>query len=228
MADDREYQRMLASANEQFKDESGSWFWASLIAATLVHFVVFAAWPTLRAEGTDLSVDPLTTLVIPPEIVIPPPPEQIARPAMPVVSDVDISDEITIPETTLPDDPATRMDKPPTRSTSENRPDAMPFTPFTVAPRLLNSPEIERALQRNYPALLRNAGIGGRIVVQLHISEAGEVLQSRVAASSGYETMDQAALNVVSVMRFAAAINRDMKVAVWVEIPITFEAKDGA
>ena len=35
------------TANERLKRTFGSWFWASMIAATVVHFGAFAFWPSL-------------------------------------------------------------------------------------------------------------------------------------------------------------------------------------
>jgi hypothetical protein len=39
------------------------------------------------------------------------------------------------------------------------------FTPMTVSPEILNRNEVQQALIREYPPLLRDVGIGGRVVV---------------------------------------------------------------
>lgn len=97
------------------------------------------------------------------------------------------------------------------------------FTPFTVAPDILNRPEIQEALEAEYPPLLREAGIGGTVKVWFSIDEEGVVRQVRVNTSSGHEALDQAALRVADIFRFTPARNRDEVVPVWVALDITFE-----
>lgn len=99
------------------------------------------------------------------------------------------------------------------------------FTPYTVAPDLRNREEVGRALEREYPPLLRDAGIGGTVVVYLFIDEEGAVQNTRVHTSSGHTSLDEAALRVGDVMRFSPAMNRDKKVPVWVSLPITFQVR---
>jgi TonB family protein len=104
-------------------------------------------------------------------------------------------------------------------------PDGPVFTPMTERPELLNRPETQQALVRNYPPLLRDAGVGGSPTVHFLIDETGEVRRLLLSRSSGYPALDEAAMAVAKVMRFSPAKNRDRDVAVWVEIPIIFSAK---
>jgi TonB family protein len=99
------------------------------------------------------------------------------------------------------------------------------FTPYTVKPALRDAAGVSRALQRNYPPLLRDAGIGGTASVWFHISATGSVEDVRIAHSSGFDALDEAALSVARVMTFDPAVNRDKAVEVWVQIPITFSSK---
>jgi TonB family protein len=96
------------------------------------------------------------------------------------------------------------------------------FTPYTVAPELLNRAEVVEALRSEYPPLLREAGIGGAVNMWFFIDEAGTVKVVRVQESSGHQPLDQAAVRVGRVMRFSPALNRDAPTAVWVAFPITF------
>jgi protein TonB len=102
-------------------------------------------------------------------------------------------------------------------------PDNPTFTPMTVRPTLTNADEVSRVLMREYPAVLRDAGIGGAPVLWLFIGTNGQVETTRVYESSGFEALDQAAANVATVMRFTPAYNRDQIVPVWVQIPIRFQ-----
>jgi TonB family protein len=97
------------------------------------------------------------------------------------------------------------------------------FTPMTVAPEILNTAEIQQALRMLYPAVLRDAGLGGTVVVWFFISEEGRVLDRRVFTGSGYPLLDEAALEVADLFRFTPALNRDKRVRVWIQFPISFE-----
>jgi len=99
------------------------------------------------------------------------------------------------------------------------------FTPFTVAPSILNVPEVQRAMLRAYPAVLRDAGVGGTVRVYFFIDESGEVQDRRVDQSSGHPALDEAALAVADVYRFSPALNRDDPVPVWVSFPVTFRVR---
>ena len=99
------------------------------------------------------------------------------------------------------------------------------FTPFTVAPSIQNRGEVIDAMVREYPALLRDAGIGGTVVVWFYIDEQGRVRHTQVNESSGHQALDEAALRVASTYRFSPALNRDQAVPVWVQFPITFQAE---
>jgi protein TonB len=96
------------------------------------------------------------------------------------------------------------------------------FTPMTVRPQLTNVAEVQRALMAEYPALLRDAGIGGAPVLWIHIDMSGVVDDARIYESSGYEALNLAAINVARTMRFTPAMNRDQVTDVWVQVPIRF------
>lgn len=210
------------TANDRFKRSFSAWFWGSMIAATAVHFAVFAFWPELEAEDVSIMVDEMEAVDIPPEVEIPPPPEAIARPATPVVTDAVIEEDITIDVTTFEANPVENLPPPP--SEVEVDISAAPtFTPFTVRPGLQNEREVQRALEREYPPLLRDAGIGGTVKVHFFITEEGIVKDTRIDVSSGHSALDEAALRVADVFRFTPALNRDKKVPVWISLPITFK-----
>jgi TonB family protein len=96
------------------------------------------------------------------------------------------------------------------------------FTPMTVRPRILNQDEVLRAMQEAYPPTVRDAGVGGTVVVHFLVDTAGVVRKTAIERSSGQPLLDQAALNVASQYRFSPARNREQVVPVWVSFPITF------
>lgn len=215
---------LAETANDRLKRSFSSWFWGSMIVATLMHGGTFAFWPELTAEDISYESEEIATIELPPEIEIPPPPQAISRPATPVMATADIDEDITIAPTTFEENPVEDLPPPPEEAATDISA-APTFTPFTVAPSILNRDEVVRAMTREYPPLLRDAGIGGTVRVFFFIDEAGIVKDYRIDQSSGHQALDDAALAVADVYRFSAALNRDKKVPVWVSFPITFQVR---
>lgn len=99
------------------------------------------------------------------------------------------------------------------------------FTPYEVAPEVRNVDQVRQALTREYPAVLRDAGIGGTVVMWFFINDQGVVENVQVNQSSGFDQLDAAALAVADVFEFTPAINQNEQVAVWISIPITFQTQ---
>ncbi len=215
---------VLETANERLKRTFNTWFWGSMIVATFAHFGTFAFWPELTAEDISFEVDELEAIELPPEIEIPPPPQAISRPATPVMATADIDEDITIAPTTFEENPVEELPPPPEEVATDIS-SAPTFTPFTVAPTIQNRAEVVREMTRQYPPLLRDAGIGGTVKVFFFIDESGSVQDFRIDQSSGHQALDDAALAVADVYRFTAALNRDKRVPVWVSFPITFQVR---
>lgn len=112
-----------------------------------------------------------------------------------------------------------------TKVTAEDVEAAPTFTPYTVKPELKNRDEVGRTLQRTYPPMLRDAGVGGTVLIWALIDEEGNVMKTQVKQSSGHDALDQAAQKVGQVMKFTPALNRDQKVKVWIQLPIVFKAQ---
>ncbi len=215
----------LLTANDRFKRSFGAWFWTAMILATAAHFAVFAFWPEMTAEDVSYSADEFTAIELPPEVEIPPPPEAIARPATPVIATADIDEDITIAPTTFEDNPVDDLPPPPTETAATDISAAPTFTPYTVRPDIINRGELARALEREYPPLLRDAGIGGTVLVWFFIDEEGRVQNTEVNQSSGHRPLDEAALAVAPIIQFTPALNRDKRVPVWISLPITFTTR---
>lgn len=105
--------------------------------------------------------------------------------------------------------------------------DGPTFTPFTVAPDVTNRAEVGRALEAEYPPLLRDAGVGGTTLLHFFIDAEGVVGDVRVAEGSGHPALDSAALRAAAVFRFTPAMNRNERVPVWIQLPITFQTRAG-
>jgi len=213
------------TANDRFKDHFTYWFWGGMIAATVLHFGVFAFWPEMQAEDISFAAEELVSIELPPEITIPPPPRAIARPATPVIATTNIDEDITIAPTTFEENPVEDLPPPPEESKIVDISAAPTFTPYTVAPSILNRDDVVRAMEREYPPLLRDAGIGGTVRVYFFIDEEGQVQDHRIDVTSGHQALDDAAIKVAGIYRFSPALNRDKRVPVWVSFPITFQVR---
>ena len=211
----------IESANGRFKNSFSSWFWSSMIAATMVHFGFFASLEFAEPPDVSLTGEFPEVINLPPDVVLPPPPEAIARPATPVVAPTDIETDITIARTTFTSLSVDDLPEPPGEVALDVSAAPM-IVPHTVKPAYTNAAEVMRALEREYPPLLRDAGIGGTVQVWFFIDENGAVQKQVVQVSSGHQALDDAALRVAPVFRFTPALNRDKAVAVWISLPITF------
>ncbi len=208
------------TANDRFKRSYSNLAWMGILAATVAHFCLFFFFPNLEAADLSTVGDELEAIELPPEVKIPPPPEQIARPATPKVALTQIDEDITIAPTTFEDNPVENLPPPPPGANPSDRPS---FIPFDVKPELKNRRDVAGLLVRRYPRMLKDAGIGGTVILWVYIDEEGVVQKSQVNKTSGYPAMDKAAQDVAGEMRFSPAFNRDKKTPVWISIPIEFK-----
>ncbi len=99
------------------------------------------------------------------------------------------------------------------------------FSPEMERPSLRNAKEVSRALERHYPPLLRDAGIGGTVMMLFRIDRAGGIAGYEIGQSSGRAELDAAAAKVAALMDFEPARMAGEPLAVVVQIPITFRVE---
>jgi len=87
---------------------------------------------------------------------------------------------------------------------------------LTVQPALIEQPLPE------YPAMARQLHQEGRAYIQVLLDRDGSVMQTRLAKSSGFELLDQAAQDGAKKFRFSPAMQGERTVRVWVSIPVDF------
>lgn len=212
------------TANDRFKASFDGLLWGSLVTAAVIHFGVFALWPEMTAGDVSVAPSAVEAVELPPDVDIPDAPARIDRPAVPVISP-DVAPEATIPETTLEANPPDLLPPPPA-APQRDRAGQPGFTPYTVAPRVLNTDEVLQAMERAYPAILRDAGLGGTVRLLVRIDEEGVLQEARLDVSSGHPRLDAAAMELVDTYRFSPALNRDQAVSVWVSLPVTFQVRE--
>ncbi|MCL7959275.1 MAG: energy transducer TonB [marine benthic group bacterium] len=214
--------RQFLTAHEVFKRGSRSRTSVAILAAVAIHATVFAFMPPFEAPAFASDTEVIGILELPPEIVVPPPPEAIVRPAEPRLAVDAPGSDATIDVVPFNDERWRRMSP---GHPTEPSVDTPTWIQRDQDPRLLNLAEVRGELERLYPALLREAGIGGVVVLWIFVGDEGRAQRAQVYRSSGYPAFDHAARRVAGSMRFAPAQNRDQPVGVWIQIPVEFTTR---
>ena len=76
-----------------------------------------------------------------------------------------------------------------------------------------------------YPAIARRRGFSGQVVLDVLVGESGRVVDLRLATSSGYDMLDDAAVAAVKTWIFEPGLRGNQKVEMWVRVPIRFKLK---
>ncbi|MBI3131582.1 MAG: energy transducer TonB [Acidobacteria bacterium] len=88
------------------------------------------------------------------------------------------------------------------------------------------SPRFDAAYLQNpepdYPSISKRLGEEGRVVLRVHVNEAGLADQLEIRQSSGHLRLDQAALGTVRRWRFIPARRGSETLAAWVLVPLSF------
>jgi TonB family protein len=91
-------------------------------------------------------------------------------------------------------------------------------------PRPTNVQELQRQLERNYPPLLRDAGVTGTVQVRFRVLENGTVdVPSIQVTSSTHDQFNDPTIRSVQRLRFRPAKVNNRPVKVWVELPIQWQ-----
>ena len=242
------FSNLLASKPRKERGGPMALFTSGVVHAVLIGLALYL---TSRVKEAVTEENPIAQIIMPDEVEPPPPPPPPPppenEPPPPVEDPVEVPKgfQTLAPPTVVPPDipPPTagpvireedfsgrgvvggKAEGKVTTVTAENIEAAPVFTPYTVAPTIKNQPEVVRALQRYYPPLLRDAGIGGTVTVWFLIDESGRVIKTQKQKTSGHAALDDAALKVADVIQFTPALNRDQKVKVWIELPLVFKSQ---
>ncbi len=91
-------------------------------------------------------------------------------------------------------------------------------------PELSNRNDVARQISRNYPPLLRDAGVTGTVQLRFRVNQDGRVdAESIQVENASHEAFGDAAKKVVERMRFRPAKVGGKSVNVWVTLPIQFQ-----
>ncbi len=218
-----------------------------LIVASVVTFHAFALWALqagfLRHEVervmpaevvVELIELPQPQIAPAPEPVPPPPPTPVpvSQPKpRPKLSPTPVPEPVMepAPEPTLntpaADDPPPTL-APPSAAPAEALPAKPPAPPAPPAPPKIELPSSHASYLNNapprYPALSKRLGEQGRVVVRALIDPNGTASQATVKTSSGYERLDQTAVQTVLKWRYVPGKRAGVPEAMWFNIPLDF------
>lgn len=80
----------------------------------------------------------------------------------------------------------------------------------------------ERQTARLYPAMLRERGIQGQVLLRVKVDADGRAAEVVVAGGSGWRLLDEAARRVAESCPYLPARRGDQKLVSWVEYPVRF------
>ncbi|WP_282824986.1 energy transducer TonB [Pelomonas sp. V22] len=79
-----------------------------------------------------------------------------------------------------------------------------------------------RGVERHYPALLRERGVQGQVLLRVQVNEQGRAAEVLVQGGSGWRLLDEAARQIALACPYLPARRGEQRLAAWVEYPIRF------
>jgi len=83
-------------------------------------------------------------------------------------------------------------------------------------------PEYEKNRPPDYPRLARRRGYEGQTRLNVEVLKTGKVGRIEIAASSGFDLLDEAALDAVKGWRFVPGTRDGERISQWVVVPVRF------
>jgi len=93
-------------------------------------------------------------------------------------------------------------------------------------PEILHRQEAESIIASYYPTALQRAGVGGSVKLQLWVDASGRVDHIQMRESSGYQSLNGAAMRAATQLRFKPATRAGQPVGTWVEFTVNFVPAD--
>lgn len=201
----------LATENDRFKaGYENTIRWTTGISL-LIWLLIFLFSPELEIKKYTLEQETVEVIDIPETIDIPPPPQELPKPQVPIEAapDAEVEEDIDIAETLI-DDFDDYVPPPPGGGGTGND-----FVAFDT------KPEITNWVNPEYSEFAREAGLEGLVMVDVLVGTDGKVKATRVSRSV-HPVLDQAALKAAQRVTFTPGKQRNIPVEVWVTLPYNF------
>lgn len=164
-----------------------------------------------------IKSQPVTKPVIKPEVE--PKPDTLVP--QPLASEVPTATEVKSSDENTTTEPVT--DEQPTETKAAVAEQAAPKVEVTEPPRFgvayLNNPKPK------YPSLSRRSGEEGRVLLRVLVNANGNPETVEISSTSGFERLDNAALEAVKQWRFVPAKKNNTPMSAYVTVPINFSLK---
>ena len=86
--------------------------------------------------------------------------------------------------------------------------------------------QVTRRVEPSYPPASRRAGEQGTAVFSVLVDPSGHPQQVKVQTSSGFERLDQAAMEAIRHWVFNPAVRDSQKVAAWTSVRVKFQLQN--
>ena len=204
---------LVAVRNAEFKKGYNRYLMHSLWGAIVIHFIVFYFSPPITFKPYVLKEEYFEAIDLPEQFDIPPPPKEIAQPAVPMEAEEgdEVDDDAEIAPTTF--DKIADLPPPPPPPSEQ----ATEFYAFDEPPVLV------KFVNPKYPDLARSAGIEGTVLLRVLVGEDGKVREVSVIQSDVTSAMEKAAIVAARRFRFKPARQRTVPVKAFMAIPIRFK-----
>jgi len=133
------------------------------------------------------------------QLDLPPPP---ARPSVPIESEDEDLEDVTIEETDLES-----------------------FEAWDAPPPPPEGPRVKFIPYDDHPEIAQEAGIEGTVIVQVFVDKKGRVKETIILKGIPNTGLDEAAIKAIRKTRFFPAKQRERAVGVWISIPVNFRLK---
>lgn len=206
---------------------------AGMAATVLAHVVIIAAALTYAPVRESLRLlAPLMVELIKPELPAPPvhkpePKIELSKPLpvkrvplQPIPETILAAQSPAATQTALPPESKPAL---PAAIIAEARP-AAPAPSAAVIPPHFNADYLVNPAPA-YPSLSRRFGEQGRVLLRVLVEPDGLPSSVELRTTSGFERLDQSALDAVRRWKFVPAKRGDKPVAAWVVVPILFNLK---
>ncbi len=204
---------VTAVANQKFKAGYNRYLRNALYATLVLHFVGIYFSPPFEFKPYVLKEQEFIAIDTAEDFELPPPPKEIDQPVVPIAAEEgeEVDEETEIAPTSfdrienLPPPPP-----PPSESSSE-------FYAFDEPPQLI------RYVPPSYPALARQAGIEGTVLLRVVVGTDGKVESATVIQSDVTPAMEKAAMAAARQFLFKPAKQRTVPVRASMAVPIRFK-----
>ena len=208
---------LVAVENAKFKKGYTRYLRNSLWGAIVIHFLLFYFTPQFEFKPYVLREEYFEAIDLPEQFDIPPPPQEVAQPAIPMeaAEGEEVDDEAEIAPTSF--DRIEDVPPPPPPPSEQAR----EFYAFDEPPILV------RYVSPKYPDLARQAGIEGTVLIRVLVGEDGKVINASIIQSDVTPAMEKAALEAAKKFLFKPAKQRTVPVKAHMAVPIRFKLHGG-